>query len=799
MPGEGREPAVGAGGAGDPRPVPEPAAASSAPSSTPSAIPASPSPSGVNSGASSGTDSGERSATGSASNPATDSTSNPATNPATTPGTGSSDGDHLVYNNFYGPQYHGRAHFGIATATERSGRARATGLLEGDEIDALLRSYIRPDCFDDATRELSRTRVVVLTGPQGTGKRSGAVALLRETVGPSADYVVLSPDIGLDQLAERTFDAGVGYVVLDRTGTAGAAGGAASDFDWRRVRDQLRRHRAHLVITTVHGAAGRPPEAVRHLPWRPPAPDKVVRARLVQARMPKETVDRAVAGIPAHCPIAVVADAAQRIAAGTDPDQAWKEHSGSAPQAVQEWFGVAEQERSLREIAEVTTLAFALGIGRRAFESLQDVLERLLEPVYAADPADSAHSGHSMPPVHSTHSVPDAASGTADGAAPDAAGQAAGGPVRRQRHRTRPVDRRRSLARNSLITTEMQIYGATTREVMVFADADLRRWVLEALWRDHPTEYWDAVRHWLGLVVDADPDPVLQLSIASGLTLLGHIAFDEVVQSYLDPWARGESGEAGQTLAVYVLWYMCLEETQAAAALTLARTWAQSTHPTLRGTALCAFGGQLGVTFPTDAVKWLWAMLRSGVPDKRDERELGLQAWAQLFLTLVDCQEDAGIVLDALAHRIRKEQRTRSAAYSATGLLVLETTLWVFSATERLSARPAVARYLADRPAETGVVAELWAAALCYRPLRRSALSALRQAARALPAVTSDPAAVAERLGQALAAALPQDEHPLLVSELGRPAVARPARATDPDCVAILLGALNRAKDSHPR
>ncbi|MFB7255365.1 hypothetical protein [Streptomyces nojiriensis] len=714
------------------------------------------------------------------------------------PGADSSEGDYRVYNNFYGPQYHGRAHFGIATAAERPGRARATGLLDGDEIDALLRSYIRPDCFDEAARELSRTGIVVLTGPQGTGKRSGAVALLRETVGPSADYVVLSPDIGLDQLAERTFDAGVGYVVLDRTGAAAAAGatgaagtgvdaaGPSSDFDWRRVRDQLRRHRAHLVITTVHGVAGRSPKAVRHLPWRPPVLDKVVRARLVQARIPREIVDRAVAGIPPRCPIAVVADAAQRIAAGADPDQAWKEHSGSAPQAVQEWFG-AEEERSLREIAEVTTLAFAPGIGRRAFESLQDLLERLLGPVYfTPEAAVGAGVG---------------AGAASDGAAaPDATGQAAAdGPDPQQRRRARPVDRRRSLSRNALITTEMQVYGATTREVMVFADSELRRWVLQALWRDHPTEYWDAVRHWLEALVDADPDPALQLSIASGLTLLGHIAFDEVVQSYLDPWARGESGETGQTLAVYVLWYMCLEETQAAAALTLARTWAQSLHPTLRGTALIAFSGQLGVTFPTDAVKWLWAVLRTSALEKPEEREHGLRAWAQLFLTFVDCQEDAGIVLDALAHRIRKERRTRSAAYSATGLLVLETTLWVFTATERLSGRPAVARYVADRPEEADVVAELWAAVLCYRPLRRSALSALLVAVRGLPAVTSDPTAAAARLGHALAAALPQVEHPLLTSELGRLAVSRPTRATGPDCVATLLGALNRVKDTEPR
>lgn len=156
-------------------------------------------------------------------------------------------------------------------------------------------------------------------------------------------------------------------------------------------------------------------------------------------------------------------------------------------------------------------------------------------------------------------------------------------------------------------------------------------------------------------------------------------------------------------------------------------------------------------------------------------------------------------MLDALAHRIRKEQRTRSAAYSATGLLVLETTLWVFTTTERLSGRPAVARYVADRPEEADLVAELWAAVLCYRPLRRSALSALLVAVRGLPAVTSDPTAAAARLGHALAAALPQVEHPLLTSELGRLAVSRPTRATGPDCVETLLGALNRVKDTEPR
>ncbi|WP_405716333.1 MULTISPECIES: hypothetical protein [unclassified Streptomyces] len=679
-----------------------------------------------------------------------------------------------MYNNFYGPQYHGRAHFGIGAGAGKGGHARATGLLEADEIDALLRSYVRPDCFDDAARELTRTGVVVLAGPQGTGKRSAAVALLRETVGPSADYVVLSPDIGLDQLAERSFDSGVGYVVLDRT-AGGDAPGRSTDFDWRRVRDQVRRHRAHLVITTVHGLDGPPPEAVRHLQWQPPAVEKVVRARLVQGRVPQETVTRAVADIPARCPVAVAAEAADRIAAGDDPGQVWKEHTGSAPRAVQDWFG-DEGERTLHEIAEVTTLAFAPGVGRRDFESLQEILEQHLEPVYfTPEPPPSAETGTATP-----------------GAEPGAA------PPTPPRRRARPADRRRSLARNALVTTEMQLYGSTTREVMVFADPELRRWVLRELWRGYPTEYWDAVRDWLATVIDGRPGPDLQLSIASGLALLGHVAFDEVVECYLGPWARGVGGESGQDTALYVLWYMCLEETPAAAALTLARTWAQSANPRLRSTALGAFGGQLGVSFPTDAVRWLWVLLQSSLHTEYAAREV-MDAWARLFLVLVDCRQDAGIVLEALAYRIGREQRTRSAAYSPTGVLVLGVCLRVLTVREPLSGRSAIARYTADRPGETALAAQLWAAVICHRPLRRNALTALLGTARTLPTVTSDPTAAAERLGRALADALPPVEHPLLASELSRLAAARQVRPTDPDCVAVLLGALNRAKDSDPQ
>ncbi|MER5929528.1 hypothetical protein [Streptomyces sp. NPDC002054] len=647
-----------------------------------------------------------------------------------------------VSQSFHGPLNAPQAHFGIASdhATAGGGRRRATGRIDAGEIDTLIGYYVPPAPFERAVEALAEDTVVVLVAPPGTGKRSGAVALLKE-VADSTGYVVLSPDNSLEQLAERTFAKGIGYVLLDRM-SEGPAAGQTADFDWRRVRDQVRSQGAHLVVTTVHDPDGVPPEAVRHIGWSAPDLADVLRLRLRTGGHAEEGVAAAAELMPAECTVAEVAAAAGRILGGAEPALVWREYGSDAARPVRDWFGASE--RSLQEIAEVTTLAFVPGAGRRTFESLQELLEPLLESAFApAGPTASSSASASAAPATSAAPAEDA---PAPGAAEPPL------PVRRF------ADRRRSLRRNALVATEeqAQAQGSPTRTVVVFPNSSYRLWVLQELWANHSTAYWDGVRQWLDRVIAAGPSPGLQMSVATGLSLLARPAFDEVADCYLLPWARGEAGPAGRAMAVQVLSWMALDASLGAAALTLVRSWAQSGDRGLRTTAMLAFSGLLGMTFPTDAVKWLWHLISQWQGDRASVSTEPMIALAQLFALLTEYDEDVRVVLDALVYRLRKQARTKVATHLkgvTFGSVVL-----LLTAVDQRTRVPAVA-VLAGRgsPALTSV-AELWAGVLCHRPFRGAALASLYTALCALPAVCQDPRAAAGRLGREMGAVLPPDE-----------------------------------------
>ncbi|MBH1935318.1 hypothetical protein I5Q34_13720 [Streptomyces sp. AV19] len=645
---------------------------------------------------------------------------------------------------FHGPLHAPQAHFGIGPAASMpppaAGARRATGRLDAGEIDSVLRCYVEPPCFREAADALAADTVTVLVGPPGTGKRSGAVALLKE-VAHSSVYVVLSPDIGLEQLAERAFDRGIGYVLLDRMNEDAEGGGTrTADFDWRRVRDRVRGQGAHLVVTTVHEPGAPPPEAVRHVPWRAPDLGEVLRARLREAGCAGRAAEEAAGLMPGGCLVAEVAAAAGRIARGEEPRAVWREYGSSAAQPVRDWFAA---DRTPREIAEVTTLAFATGTGRRAFERLQESLEPYVVRAF----------GDAPPP-------------------PEGVPETAPAP---------PVDRRRSLARNALVAAEERAHGVPGRTVWVFAVPQYRQWVLEELWANHSSDFWDGVRDWLTALVAARPDGELRASVASGLALLARTAFDEVADCYLRPWARGGAGPEGEVMAAHVLWWICLDETLAAAALTLVRGWAHSGDPGLRSAAARAFGGQLGVRFPTDAVKRLWHLIHQG------QGRPAVLGMAHLFALLADGQEDAGVVLDALVHRLRKQCTTPVA--TRVKAMTFDTVLAVLSVGEPGTGRPAVAGLVERRPRMTDRVAALWAGVLRHRPVRQAGLTALRDTLLALPAVCRDARATAGSLGRALGAALPPDERRLLAAALGRDAGRR--RRVEP---AVLDGFLTAVR-----
>ncbi|WP_329366058.1 hypothetical protein [Streptomyces sp. NBC_01483] len=636
-------------------------------------------------------------------------------------------------------------HFGIGVADSANARRRAVGRLDAGEADAVLASYVEPDCFEEAVTALQRDGAVVLVGPPGTGKRAAAVALVA-TVAEGSEYVVLSPGRSLEELANGRveFEKGVGYVLLDRMHESPSG---TADFDWRRVRDTVREHGAHLVVTTVHEMEVRAPESVRHVPWQVPDLAAVLRVRLTRAECEPETVERSVELMPAGCRIAEVVAAADRIGRGAEPDVVWTEYGSSAAAPVRDWFA---QERSPQEWAEATTLAFVTGAGYRDFETCQQRLEQWVAPAFPAS--------------------------TDDEAAAEAARRAA--------------DRRLSLNRNSLVAVEERKNGALTRTALVFSHPQYRLWVLQELWTMRSTAYWDGVRDWLTeLLRGGRPSLETQLSIAQGLALLTPSAFDEVAENYLHPWASGVAGPTGQTTATLVLHCMCLDESLAAVALGVARDWARSYNPELRSMATAAFSGALGVRFPTDAVYTLLRLVGRG-GGRSTEAAFAL---AGLVAVLAECRQDTGAVFRPLAYRLRA-QRDMLAGHLKDG--ILDATLTVLRARDARTGRPVCADVLVRSPEQTEKIGELWAGVLGNLPRRTRALAGLHATLQALSAVSEKPEPVAARFGAAVGAALRPAERLGLRAGL-EPAVTRtePGAPVRSPLIDIFLNAVLSTED----
>ncbi|WP_344667640.1 hypothetical protein [Catenulispora yoronensis] len=617
-------------------------------------------------------------------------------------------------SNFTAPD----AMFGVG-GQQTTTRRKATGWVDAAEMDSTLKCYVHPrPCFDRAAAALEDDKVVVLTAPSGSGKRAGALALIRGFIEDDR-CVVLSPDSTLDELAKREFQTGLGYVLLDRRNEPLAE----PDFAWRQVRDRLRADKAFLVVTTVHDLPANP-ETVQHIEWRTPEPKQVLEARLRGCE--PTLIDEALAGLPGDCTLRDAVAVADLLISGVTPAEAWERQGGNAVQVVRKWFTEA---RTLSDYSAITTMAFAVGSNRRTFETLQKQLDDRLAPPEpkAAEPAELAAQEAKPKP------------------------EPAFAPV---------YDRRRVLKDNPLVATQELPAGTITRSVLVFADPRYRQWVLDELWETCGTPFWDAVRDWLTDVVAENTDELLELAIATGLAQLARTTFDEVMHSYLVPWASGRGRRACQTFAVQVLWCMCLDEDLAGAAVSVARDWIANGSVVQRSTAVVAFGGMLGVRFPHDAVKRLWHQVEfGGSVSAAAQEHLGY-----LFAALIECDEDATVVTELLRHRMRLQRRT--AVTSKIKELTFQTVIGLLELLDWESEKPVCAIALAQQPAVTSELAELCARVLVFRPHRTEAKAALMKIVKALPETCSEPRLTAQRFGRALGLALPAQERQLLFDAL---------------------------------
>jgi hypothetical protein len=493
--------------------------------------------------------------------------------------------------------------------------------------------------------------------------------------------------------------------------------------------------RGYLVTAGYH--AGHGAEAARHVPWLRPPLRAVLQAHLHEA--PDDVLDSLVKAIPDEWTPTSVARLARRITGGEDALTAVDEFDVASRTQVRAWFG---PDRTRREVLEVTALAFVTGVGRRTFESL---LARLETQLASYMPTESAVSE--------------------DKDAPD----------------TIPAARPSRMNPGGLVGVERIGSGAAVRQALVFRVPAYRRQVLVELSERYETPFWDAVCAWLNQVLDSHDS----LQIAYGIALLAGVDFDEVDSSFLQTWSDGATGVVGQITVAYVLWLMCNEESLAPLALQSAVRWTNSGTAAQRWTAALAFSGELGVRYATDAVRRLWQLITQG----NEVSEDSCRALADLFANLADDTDNAGIVLTMLGRHLKRHGRRGADPRLRT--LTMNSVLSVLSVRSARTGHRAAFSYLHANPDRTDAVAQLWAALLCHRGYRRSALQALWDGLNTLDDIGPDPRRDAAELGHALAAALPAPEHALLHRDLATFADRSRRRPAEP-LVRALLAALEQ-------
>jgi len=229
-------------------------------------------------------------------------------------------------------------------------------------------------------------------------------------------------------------------------------------------------------------------------------------------------------------------------------------------------------------------------------------------------------------------------------------------------------------------------------------------------------ELWAPVRDWLFMLAD-QPFGEAQIAAGYGLALLARFALDEVEYTYLTPWSTGDLRQ--RLMAVSVLWSMAEDDLVAAAALRIAVSWVRYPGQERAITAAIAFGGPLGQRYPSEAMRWLWALAQRGEPIGRIART----AMSQLFAVEAEADLEKSTVTRFLLQKVRPMLKPDVTARERR--LALAVVNSVLGTTQVFSDVPVVASVLRSRPADFRPIGELWAAVLNSVPHRRMAVRAL--------------------------------------------------------------------------
>ncbi|MEU6761601.1 hypothetical protein ABZ916_03655 [Streptomyces sp. NPDC046853] len=571
-------------------------------------------------------------------------------------------------------------HFGISATSHGSGEVPPSTL------DRLAPFFVTDESiFESLLARLRAERVIVLSGPHFTGRRTAALMLLRRLgVSPVRSLVRDTTPAQLVQQLGGSQHSAKGYVLCDLT--------TRRDQPLREphllaARDQLTEEDAYLVITVGPTAAL---EDISAVEWKPPSPADVLRRHLLELTG-EATTDRLLA-LPAVSAflgrdhqlreVAFFARHLKRYADGEVTEEAVGTFSlFTLESQVQEWFDENEELIPLRDKAFLIALAAFDGGPYALTAELSDLLYAFLQ-----DTANSALQP--QVPVFGTH-----------------------------------IGKRLQLARATGYPEEENTeWGPVTQSKAAFLDNRVSLVLLREVWTGHPSAR-PALVQWLQRLA-GDGRPLVRTRAASTVAVLAYADLPSTMALIIEPWAASHLFRH-RLVAVNALTLAHLLE--APNIPSILDSWCESEDPAMRWVAIRAYG-LIGAERPEQTL----AALRSAVHkeykpvdedgDEEDIDELMVKQLAQ-SVELLLLSPAGERVLAELLHRLDQDRAVHDLALR--GFL----SACARRKEDARDGRPLILDWYATSAADggpaAGGIARLWRSALDDRRHTRAALEEL--------------------------------------------------------------------------
>ena len=631
---------------------------------------------------------------------------------------GAKGDQHAAWNvflqTFYGTDAR-NAVFGAGTAGAGAAgpEPRSYGRMGEAEVAKVAKAYAEPPGFAEAMAELQAERVEILVGPGGTGRRAAAITLLDPVKAAGQPIVGLAPGTTVDQLAARTFDKGVGYLIADMIDADMSQENA--EYHWDNVCRAVREAEAYLVVTTTAGARIARSATARSFSWRRPAVAEVLRAHLGSALVEDSVIDDVARALEQGATLGKVAETARQMATATAEQVAdlIAALADNDLQEVADWLD--KVNAAIPDVLEVATLAFTAGLPERLVD---EELGQFRSQIAKFAPEVDLSKDEVKKEIDL---------------------------------RFRQVRKMRG-EHPLLAVRDVPVARLASVPIrhLDFAKAGYRSYVITELWQRLDTDFWAGIRWWIHEIADSGRLNLMG-SAATGLALLAQRAPDEVMDRYLDPWTAEDASWNEQLMAILVIGQMSAFGDMATLALQIVVHWATQGSRSQRRVATYAFSGGLGARFPVDATRRLTHLADQGEP-------LAGNGHAVLFMTLAGQGADGALVLGELQWRMN-HQRDLPAADR-----VLDNIVYLLAIRNLRSGQPAIAEFLMANPDRVGAAAPLWARAFVMRPWRERACTALLATLAAIERSQRsedgqrDPKPLVRRIGAAIGKALPPAE-----------------------------------------